>query len=72
MEYNFESIEDTLASLMLPKIKSFYSPETSEKYLRTVIYQYEGFRGNSNNIITDYKAKYQQRKLSDILLLVIF
>ena len=71
MEYNFESIEDTLASLMLPKIKSFYSPETSEKYLRTVIYQYEGFRGNSNNIITDYKAKYQQRNLSDIELNIV-
>ena len=67
MEYNFDSIEDTLASLILPKIKRFYSPQDSEKYLRTVVYQYEGFRGN----ITEYLEKYQQRKLTEVELNIV-
>jgi hypothetical protein len=62
MEYNFDSIEDILASNILPRIKSFYSEENC---LRTVIYQYEGFRGNKNNNINKYIEKYEQRKLSE-------
>ena len=59
LKYNFDSIEDSLASFILPKIKSFYS---SENCLRTIIYQYEGFR-NKSNIITEYSQKYEQREL---------
>ena len=62
IEFNFKSIEDTLASLILPKIKRF---KESEDCLRIVIYQYEGFRGKKKNIITNYIEKYEQRKLND-------
>ena len=62
LEFNFDSIEDTLGSLILPKIKRF---NNSENCLRTVIYQYEGFRGTKKNIIIDYIEKYEQRKLKE-------
>ena len=71
LEYNFDSIEDTLGSLILPNIKRFYSPQTLDNYLRTVIYQYEGFIRNKKNIITEYTEKYQQRELSEIELNIV-
>ena len=71
LDYNFDSIEDTLASLILPKTKRFNSYQNC---LRTVIYLYEGFSGKKQNIINDYIEKYEQRKLNEeeIYILVDF
>ena len=61
--YNYELIEEELASMILPSIKKFVSD--NEKCLRYVIYQYEGFRGNKSNIITRFIEKYKTKELNN-------
>jgi len=57
--YNFDEIEEQLASHILLNIKSFKSE------FRTVTYQYESFTGKRSGIIARFINKYQQRKLTD-------
>ena len=57
--YNFDEIEEQLASHILPNIKSFKSE------FRTVTYQYESFTGKRSGIIAQFMNKYKQRKLTD-------
>ena len=59
VNYNFDKIEDELASYILPKIKYF------KLEFRKVIYQYEFYVGDRNNIIINFMQKYQQRDLDD-------
>ena len=61
-DYNFEIIEEELAENILPNIKKFVSD--NNKCLKYVVYQYEGFRGNKENIITIFNAKYKRKYLS--------
>ena len=61
-DYNFEIIEEELASDILPNIKKFVAD--NNKCLKYVVYQYEGFRGNKDNIITIFNEKYQRKDLS--------
>ena len=61
--YNYELIEEELASLILPSIKRFVSD--NENCLRYVIYQFEGFRGNKSNIITRFIDKYRPKELNN-------
>ena len=57
--YNYNEIENELASFILPKIKSF------NLEFRKVIYQYECFVGDRSSIIINFIEKYQQRELTD-------
>ena len=68
--YNYDLIEKELASKYLPQIKKFVSE--SESCLRYVIYQFEGFRGNQSNIITQFIEKYKPAQLKQEELQVIF
>ena len=68
--YDFNLIEEELASIILPSIKKFYS-DKDDNYLRYVIYQYEGFRGNKSNIITNFIEKYSVRELNNEELRII-
>ena len=63
IDYNFKLIEEELASDILPNIKKFVS--NKDKCLKYVIYQYEGFRGNKNNIITMFNEKYERKELKE-------
>ena len=60
--YNYQLIEEELASRILPSIKRFISDD--DTCLRYVIYQFEGFRGNKSNIITKYIDKYKPKELN--------
>ena len=62
IDYNFKLIEEELASEILPKVKKFISDD--DKCLKYVAYQYEGFRGNKNNIITLFNEKYERKELT--------
>ena len=62
IDYNFKLIEEELASEILPNIKKFISED--DKCLKYVVYQYEGFRGNKDNIITIFNEKYKRKELS--------
>ena len=68
--YNFNLIEEELASNILPSIKRFYS-NNDNNCLRYVIYQYEGFRGNKSNIISKFIEKYKARELNNDELKII-
>ena len=58
--YNFDEIEEQLASNILLNIESFKSE------FRTVIYQYENlYSGKKSGMISCFINKYQQRKLTD-------
>ena len=57
--YNFDGIEDELASNILPKIKYFKSE------IRKVIYQYDFFIEDRSSIIINFMEKYPQRLLDD-------
>ena len=61
--YNYELIEEELASIILPSIKKFNSD--NENCLRYVIFQFEGFRGNKSNIMTKYIEKYKPKELNN-------
>ena len=63
--YNYDEIEEQLASSILPKIRRFKSD------IKTVIYQYETFLGNRKGIITEFINKYKQRKLSEEELVLV-
>ena len=63
--YNFDEIEEKLASHILSKIKCF------KEEFRTVIYQYETYIGKRSGIITNFIKKYKQRKLTENELSVI-
>ena len=69
--YDFNMIEEELASNILPLIKKFFS-DNDNNCLRYVIYQYEGFRGNKSNIITNFIEKYNSRELTIDELKIIF
>ena len=58
--YNFEEIEEELASFILPKIKGF-KPE-----IRKVIYQYECLIGERSSLIINFRDKYQLKELTEI------
>ena len=62
IHYNYQLIEEELASKILPSIKRFIS--NNDKCLRYIIYQFEGFRGNKSNIMTQYIEKYRTRELN--------
>ena len=62
IDYNFQLIEEELASEILPNIKKFISD--NDKCLKYVIYQYEGFRGNKDNIITIFNEKFKRKELT--------
>ena len=68
--YNFNLIEEELASKILPSIKKFFN-DNDNNYLRYVVYQYEGFRGNKSNIITDFIEKYEVKELNNDELKII-
>ena len=68
--YNYELIEEELASIILPSIKKFVSD--NENCLKYVIYQYEGFRGNKSNIITRFIEKYKTKALNNDELRLIY
>ena len=57
--YDYDEIEDELASYILPKIKAFKSE------FRKVIYQYEIFLGDRSSITISFMEKYPQRELND-------
>ena len=57
--YNYDEIEDELASNILPKIKAFKTE------YRKVIYQYECFVGDRSSIIITFMERYPQRELND-------
>ena len=57
--YDYDEIENELASFILPKIKSF------NLEFRKVIYQYECFVGDRSSIIISFIEKYQQRELNN-------
>ena len=61
--YNYDLIEEQLASIILPSIKKLISD--NENCLRYVIFQFEGFRGNKTNIITKYIEKYKTKELNN-------
>ena len=58
IEYNFKLIEEELCENILPKIKRF------NKNLKYVIYLYEYFQGNNNNIILKFNQKYKLKQLT--------
>ena len=62
IHYYYQLIEEELASKILPSIKRFIS--NNDKCLRYIIYQFEGFRGNKSNIMTQYIEKYRTRELN--------
>ena len=62
IDYNYRLIEEELAKDILPNIKKFVSD--NDKCLKYVIYQYEGFRGNKDNIITIFNEKYERKELT--------
>ena len=68
--YNYDLIEKELASKYLPQIKKFVSE--NDKCLRYVIYQFEGFRGNQSNILTQFIEKYKPKELKQEELQIIF
>jgi len=57
--YDYDYIEDNLASEILLRIKKF---ETEIKF---VTFLYEGFRGGNSSILIDYMNKYIQRDLTN-------
>ena len=57
--YNFDEIEEQLASNILSNINSFKSD------IRTVSYQYENYISKRAGIITEFIKKYKQRKLTE-------
>ena len=57
--YDYDEIENDLASFILPKIKSFKSE------FRKVIYQFECFVGDRSSIIIKFIERYHQRDLKD-------
>ena len=63
IHYNYNLIEDELASEILPSIKKFVSD--NDTCLRYIVYQFEGFRGNKSNIMTIFIEKYRARELTD-------
>ena len=63
IEYNYKLIEEELAIDILPNIKKFVSDD--DKCLKYVVYQYEGFRGNKDNIITTFNEKYERKELNE-------
>ena len=67
--YNYQLIEEELSSIILPSIRRFISD--NEKCLRYVIYQFEGFRGNKSNIITNFLEKYKPKELNNEELKII-
>ena len=62
IEYNFKKIEEQLAINILPNIKKFVSD--NNKCLKYVIYKYEGFKGNKDNLITIFNDKYDIKELT--------
>ena len=58
--YNYDEIEDELASFILTKIKGF------KEEIRKVVYQYECLSGERSSLIIDFMDKYQQRDLTEI------
>ena len=68
--YNYQLIEEELSSIVLPSIRRFISD--NENCLRYVIYQFEGFRGNKSNIITNFIDKYKPKKLNNEELKIIY
>ena len=68
--YNYQLIEEELASKILPSIKKFIS--NNETCLRYVTYQFEGFKGNKSNIITKFNDKYKPMDLSPKELAIIY
>ena len=67
--YNYELIEEELASMILPSIKKFVSDNNT--CLRYIVYQFEGFRGNKSNIITRFIEKYNPKELNNEELQII-
>ena len=57
--YNYDYIEENLASEILLRIKKFKSK------IKFVTYLYEGFRGDNSSILIDYMNKYIQRDLTN-------
>ena len=57
--YDYDYIEDNLASEILLRIKKFKSK------IKFVTFLYEGFRGDNSSILIDYMNKYIQRDLTN-------
>ena len=57
--YNYDEIEEELASYILPKIKSF------KLEFRKVVYQFECFIGDRSSLIVNFLEKYQTRDLTE-------
>jgi len=57
--YDYDYIEDNLASEILLRIKKFKSK------IKFVTFLYEGFRGDNSSILIDYMNKYIQRDLAN-------
>ena len=58
--YNFDYIEEELAKSILLGIKRFKNNK-----IKCVTYLFEGFRGDSSSILTEYNTKYPPKQLSD-------
>ena len=62
IKYDFASIENELARLILPGIKKFVSSDKDEP-IKFMTYLYEAFRGSRSSILYNYNAKYPSRNL---------
>ena len=58
--YNFDYIEEELAKSILPGIKRFKSNK-----ITCITYLFEGFRGDSSSVLTEYNTKYPPKELTD-------
>ena len=58
--YNFDYIEEELAKSILPGIKRFKINK-----IRYITYLFEGFRGDSSSVLTEYNTKYPPKQLTD-------
>ena len=63
INYDFDSIEEELAKIILPGIKKFVTREEDEP-IRFFTFLYEAFRSNRSSIITNFNKKYASRDLS--------
>ena len=58
--YDYDNIEEEMAKIILPRIKSFKPNE-----IKFIIYLYEEFRGNNSSALVNYNFKYEKRDLSE-------
>ena len=64
IKFDFASIENELARIILPGVKLFISNEANEP-IKFISYLYETFRSSRSSIITNYNIKYPPRKLTE-------